>query len=62
MLQERKQKCHSNARDMEANQGPSKLWYELLALHLMQFPGMWLNDVTLRPALSQAPQLPGHVF
>lgn len=34
------QKIHSKACDMEVNQGPSRLWYELLALQLMQFPGM----------------------
>lgn len=38
-----KTKPHSNACDMEVNQDPSKLWYELLALQLMQFPGMWLG-------------------
>lgn len=29
---------------MEVNQGPNRLWYEPLALQLMQFPGMWLNE------------------
>lgn len=47
MLQKKEnktQKIHSKACDMEVNQGPSRLWYELLALQLMQFPGMWLNE------------------
>lgn len=52
----------SNARDVEVNQDPSKVWYELFALQLMQFRRTRLGECHTKRVLSQGSQLLRCVF